>query len=333
MNGKIFGMIMLAVLVAGTALLALRFQPTGLATLPEEGYTVKIGYKPNANYVVLFVALEKGYFEDEGLKVETLKFDSTNTIMDAFAAGHLDATPTGNVVVSYSLENTKSGLFKLFSPDFYTDERHSENLIVRKGSRIRSINDLEGKTIGANKGIFARTMISKFLEKQGVIDFKIIEIDDSLQLQALETGQIDALVSLEPNPTIAVEKGIAEYLVNGSVYAKTFGFYPSTSCGAISTKFLREHPAEAKKFLRAMKMSIEFITKNFEESKQILPKYIPIEKNIAEKTTFPEFQYVDSMSKEQKEAIQKTADFLFEEGIIKKKVDTSRLMLDEKDLE
>ncbi len=315
------------ILVIGLAAFYLGNQPTGLASLVED-YTVKIGYKPNANYIALFVALENGYFEEEGLKVETIRFDSTNTLMNAFAAGSLDATPTGNVIVSYSLEENSPGLFKLYSFAFYTDERHPENMVVRKGSEINRYQDLEGKRIGANKGIFARTMTRRFLEKQDIKNFEIIELGSNLQLQALETGQIDALISLEPYPTIGVENGIAEYLEGGSVYVKTVGFSPSFSGGAISTKFMREHPSEAKKFLRAMEKSIGFISNNFEESKQILPKHIPIESNIARRISLPSFQFFENLNYKQKESIQKTADFLFEEGIVEKKIDTGSLLLD-----
>ena len=303
-------------------------QPTGLASLPED-YTVKIGYKPSANYVGLFIALENGYFEEEGLKVETVRFDSTNTLMDAFALGQLDATPTGNVIVSYSLENSSPGLFKIYAPAFYTAERHPENLVVRKGSGINTYQDLEGKIIGANKGVFSRTMARKFLEKQGLVDFEIIELGSDLQVPALEAGQIDGLISLEPYPTLAVENGIGEYLEGGSVYSKTVGYSPAFSGGIISTKFLTEHPVEARKFLRAMEKAIDFMSTNYEESKGFLPKYIPIDEEIAQKVTFPEFVYYADLSDEQKQLIQKTADFLFEEQIMEEKVETGGLLLRE----
>jgi len=302
-------------------------QPTGNVVKGGE-YVVRIGYKANANFIPLFVALENGYFDEEGVKVETFRFDSTNTLMDAFAAGGLDATPTGNVIVSYSLDNNQAGLFRMYSFAFYTDERHPENLVVKKGSGIKKYADLEGKNIGANSGVFARTMITRFLEKNGVKDFEIIELSSSLQLQALETGQIDALISLEPFPTMAVEMGIAKYLEGGSVYAKTVGFTPAFSGGVISTRMLREHPEESKKFLRAMKKSLDFISDNLTESESLLPEYVAIEKEIAEKITFPEFRFADDLDEEQKALIQKTADFLVEEKILKEPVDTEKLILE-----
>jgi NitT/TauT family transport system substrate-binding protein len=323
MNSRIFiGIIILVTIFAAFSINQFTGQIVG-----DADYVVQIGYKANANYVPLFVALENGYFDEEGVRVETIRFDSTNTLMDAFAAGRLDATPTGNVIVSYALENNQLGLFKMYSFAFYTDERHPENLIVGKDSGIEKYSDLEGKNIGSNKGIFARTMVKKFLEKQGVKDFNVIELGSNLQLQALESGQIDALISLEPFPTIGVEKGIAEYLEGGSVYVKTVGFTPSFSGGVISTKLLNEHPEETKKFLRAMEKSIDFISSNFDESKSILPKYVPIEQDIAEKITFPEYMFVGDLDNEKIALIQKTADFLHEEGIIKA-VNTQNLLLE-----
>lgn len=315
-------LILLAIVIVAIIVV---FQPIGMIT--GEGYVIKIGYKPNSNYIPLFVALENGYFEEEGVEVETIRFDSTNAIMDAFIAGNLDATPIGNVVVSYSAEIAQPGLFKMYNFDFYTDERHSENIVARKGSGVRIYQDLEGKVIGVNKGIFARTMVKKFLEQQGIKDFKIIELGDKVQIEALETDQIDVLVSLEPNPTTAVEMGIAEYVESGSIYKKAVGFSPAFSAGIISTKLLNEHLAEAKKFLSAMEKSTNFINENFERAKRILPRYVPIEANIAEKTNFAEMYFIGDLTEEQKELIQKTADFFTSEGIIKERVDTASLLL------
>jgi len=317
------------VAILAIALLVLGLQLV-ITPAPQEEYVVKIGYKPNGNYLPLFVALENGYFEEERLKVETVRFDSTNTLMDAFAAGQLDATPTGNAVVSYSLEGSKSGLFKIYGVNFYTDERHPEKLIVRKGSGIQTYQDFEGKTIGTNKGVFARTMITKFLEKKGVKNFQVIELDDKLQVQALKLGQVDALASLEPNPTIAVEKGIGEEFPGlHSPYKEVIGFNAALSISVISSRFLEEHPKEAKKFLLAMKKSFEFIEKDLEKSKAILPRYVPIEASTAQKIEMEKYDFFDTLTGEQQQAVQKTADFLFEQEIIKKKVDAISLLLRE----
>ncbi len=320
-------LLLVLVLLAVLSLAYLGYQLTGYAVKDDE-YAVRVGYKANANYVPLFVALENGFFEEESVHVETFRFDSTNSLMNAFAANDLDATPTGNVIVSYSLENTQPGLFKMYSFAFYNDERHPENFIVRKGSGIKKYGDLNGKNIGSNRGIFSRTMLKKFLEKKGVKDFNVIELSSEFQLQALESGQIDALLSLEPYPTIGVEKGLAEYLEGGSVYVKTVGFTPAFSGGVISTKLLKEHPDEAEKFIRAMEKSIDFISENLDESKSILPKYVAIEEDIAKKITFPQYYFVEDLDDEQVILIQKTADFIYDEGIIKRPVEIKTLLLE-----
>jgi ABC-type nitrate/sulfonate/bicarbonate transport system substrate-binding protein len=301
-------------------------QYTGFS-VNENNKVIRIGYKANANYVPLFVALENRYFEEQGLKVETFRFDSTNTLMNAFAAGELDATPEGNVIVSYSLENNHPGLFKIYAGAFYTNDKHPENMIVRKDSGINKYSDLNGKKIGTNKGVFARIMLTKFLEKKNVNDFEMIELSKNLQLPALERGQIDALLSLEPYPTIGVEKGIGEYLEGGSVYAKTTGFSPFFSGAVISTKFMDENPEETEKFLTAMEKSFEFISDDLPTAKRILPNHIAIEPEIAEKITLPEYYFSNNLNNEKRILIQATADFLLDEEILKKRVDTGKLIL------
>lgn len=297
------------------------FQPAG------PPYEVNVGFKKNANYLPLFVALENGYFKEAGVNVKTAEFDSTNSIIDALASGRLDATPTGNAITQYALENAQPGLFKQYSFEFFTSEHHSENFVVRKGSGINALKDLENKTIGVNKGVFARTMVRKFLEQNGIRNAKIIELTDSLQISALETGQIDALISLEPIPALAVEKGAATYFWGEGIYARTFGFDSALSIGIVSTKFIKEHPSEAKKFLRAMQMAIEFISSHEAGSRKILAKTLALDENVANEIPLLKPVLFNSLTDPQKEEIQKTADFLANEKIIEA-VNTQELILD-----
>ena len=321
------GKILIGIIILVSALAAIAMNGFSGHIVGDADYAVRVGYKANANYLPLFVAQEKGYFSEEGVAVEAIRFDSTNAIVDAFAAGRLDATPTGNVVVSYALENAQHGLFRMYSFSFYTDERHPENLVVKKGSAIRRYADLEGKTIGANKGIFARSMLRLFLEMRGVKNFRIVELDDSVQLHALESGQIDALISLEPVPTIGVDLGIAEYLGNGSVYARTTGFTPSLSGGIVSARLLEQHPEEAKRFLRAMEKAMDFIEGDLAGSKAILPGYVPMNRNVSAKISMEEFRFVGDLESGQLASVQRTADFLHENGIIGQ-VNVSGLILE-----
>lgn len=313
------------VALAVFSLLALNF--TGFSVLAEEP-SVVVGYKANVNYLPLFVALDKGFFSDEGLAVRTVRFDSTNTMVEAFAAGKIDATPTNNLVVAYSLENQHPGLFRLYAIEFFTDNRHPENVVVPINSSVSSWADLAGKTIGINKGLAGRTLIRNFLTQEHVPGVKIVELGDSVQLSALASGQIDALVSLDPNPTTAVHNGIGRFLVSGSVYKNIIGFSPAFSGSMISTRFLADRPDHAKRFLNAMKRAISFVEENPTEAKTILPKYISIDSDLAAKMSFGEQFFFSDLTADQVLEIQRTADFFYGQKIIEQQVETAPLLLD-----
>ncbi len=51
---------------------------------------VKIGYLPFVLALPTFVALEKGYFQEQGLKVTPTLFESGTIITDALITGRLD---------------------------------------------------------------------------------------------------------------------------------------------------------------------------------------------------------------------------------------------------
>ena len=49
--------------------------------LPQEKTKISMGYLPIAYHLTAFVAKEKGFFDEEGLDVEMVKFETVNNAM------------------------------------------------------------------------------------------------------------------------------------------------------------------------------------------------------------------------------------------------------------
>ena len=64
---------------------------------------VRVGYRTHNLYLPLFIGLDQGYFEKNGLKIEPIKFESTNQLMESLIAGRIDAALGGINTFLFSL--------------------------------------------------------------------------------------------------------------------------------------------------------------------------------------------------------------------------------------
>ncbi|WP_321366500.1 ABC transporter substrate-binding protein [uncultured Desulfuromusa sp.] len=88
-------------------------------------------------------------------------------------------------------------------------------LVVGKNSDIHSEKDLKGKTIGYVPGTMHEILLRETLTRNGIspeTDVKLVRIDFFDMGTALGRGNIDAFLSGEPFPTLAVKKGYGRIL-------------------------------------------------------------------------------------------------------------------------
>jgi NitT/TauT family transport system substrate-binding protein len=88
-------------------------------------------------------------------------------------------------------------------------------LVVGKSSDIRSEKDLKGKKIGYVPGTMHEILLRETLERNGLSaegDVTLIRVDFFDMGTALARGSIDAFLSGEPFPTLAVQQGYGQIL-------------------------------------------------------------------------------------------------------------------------
>lgn len=88
-------------------------------------------------------------------------------------------------------------------------------LVVKKNGPIHSEKDLKGKTIGYVPGTMHEILLRELLARNGLspeTDVKLVRVDFFDMGTALAKGNIDAFLSGEPFPSLAVKKGYGEVL-------------------------------------------------------------------------------------------------------------------------
>lgn len=87
-------------------------------------------------------------------------------------------------------------------------------LVVRSASGIAAPADLKGKAIGYVPSTMHHLLLLETLHRAGLTgtDVRLIRVDFFDMVNALSHGQIDAFLSGEPYPTIAVRNGVGRIL-------------------------------------------------------------------------------------------------------------------------
>ena len=293
---------------------------------------VQFGYLPVVHGAPLYLALEEGYFEDAGIKVEATKFDAPNQIIDAFLQGQLDIGPPSIAAGITGIAETKNpGKLKIYALAGGNKENPTSTLFVALDSDISKIDELKGKKVGILGGTIQwRTIAREIFVQNGLDidkDLVIVELAPGLQVQALASKQIDALLSLEPISTVVKEKGIGKILnpcPTEQMIAEPF----YGGAGVISTKFLDENPELAKKVMEIMEKAITEINANPSLAKKYLPKYTSIDASIAPKVPDLVLKMYSDFNESDFEAIQKFYDLFEKYGVVDKPIEFKNFVYD-----
>jgi len=293
----------------------------------QELSVVKIGYTPLIYAQPTFVAIEKGFFEEVGIKPEVTRYENSTQIVNSLISGGLDfcaITPVLSVFASESKIDKADSQFKMYYYNLDSTKHPISFMLVKKGSNIKELKDLKGKTVGVFPGNILSRVSTKLLLKDLMDverDIKFQDVGPQIQGQAIESGQIDAMFCLEPFATITLEKGIADIL---HVAPQLSIFEPlAGGCGMMSTQFVKQNPEIARKFEEAIQKAVDFIRTNEEYAKKVLVKYTPLTDDIVLKVRQPEYKTSREMDGT---LLQSEYDILVREGVLKKPMDTKRLI-------
>ena len=175
---------------------------------------IKIANLPIVQGLPLYLAIEKGYFKEAGLDVEMVKFEAPNQIVDAVLNGQVDFTSPSGAIGILGIANFKNpGKLKIYAAAGGDDNIQNDAILVKSDSTIQNIQELKGKKLGILPGIQWRTIAQHILKQNNLTadtDVILVELAAGLQAPALASGEIDALLGVEPTPTIVKTKSICK---------------------------------------------------------------------------------------------------------------------------
>ncbi len=256
---------------------------------PAKATPVSLGMLRLTSSAPLFIALEKGYFAEEGLKIEPQWFDAAHPIAVATASSKIDVGATG---ITASLFNMAASGQKLaIVADKGREQKGfpSSALLVTTDNYNNGIQDLaalKGKRIGiTQKGSTFHYMLGRLLESQGLSldDVQLVPLNKlSAVMAALESKQIDAAILNEPNITKVEKAGYGKTIVQvGDVIPyQTSAIFYSPEFGkneAAGIRFMKAYSKACNYYYDAVIDKKD--QKKFDEVIGIIAKYVnaPVE--------------------------------------------------------
>jgi NitT/TauT family transport system substrate-binding protein len=270
---------------------------------------LRLGYlRSDLHHLAAWVGLEKGFFRDEGLDVETAGiFNAGAEEMSAFASKGIDV---GYLGMAPSVTGVANKAASVKAEALANAEGSS--IVVRADSPVRQVKELAGKTVAipgyasVQDFLLHRALESAGLEAGAV---KIIVVKPPEMITALESSQIDAFIAWEPHATKAVTKGIGRVLIPSSQIWKGHPCCVVAFEGSVA----HDRPAVVQAFLRAHVKATAFILANTDEAVRIGVQYTGMD----EKTVRAALGNISYRAELERAPIREYASYLARLGYIK----------------
>ncbi len=233
----------------------------------QDKITFVLDWTPNTNHTGLYVAQEKGYFNEAGIEVEIVQPAENSAEL---------LVATGKAEFGVSFQDTMAPA--LVGKDALpitavaaVIQHNTSGIISRKGEGMDKPKGMEGHTYATWNGPIELATLRQVVEKDGG-DFSKIETIPSTvtdEVTALRTESVDSIWIFYGWAGVKMELEDIEtdYFAFKDI-DEVFDYYTPVIIG--NNDFLEEHPETAKAFLAALSKGYEFAIENPKEAASIL---------------------------------------------------------------
>lgn len=214
-------------------------------------------------YAPQYVAIENGYFEQEGIDLELVTGYGADKTMAAVISGDAQIGFMGAEASVYAyLEGANDPVVNFAQGT----QRAGNFLVAREEMPNFQWNDLKGKKVlGGRKGGMPEMVFEYILKKNNIDPATDLEIDQSIDFgstaAAFAGGQGDFTVEFEPSAT-ALENENSGYVV--ASLGVDSGYVPYTSYSA-KTSYMKKHPDIIQKFTDALQKGVDYVNSHTPE--------------------------------------------------------------------
>ena len=207
-------------------------------------------------YAPMYVAIEKDYFEEEGIKLDLVTGFGADKTMTAVLSGEADIGFMGSESSIYTYNEGASDFVVNFAQ---LTQRAGNFLVSREEMTDFQWTDLKGCTVlGGRKGGMPE-MVFEYILKQNIDpqkDLTIVQnIDFGSTAAAFSEGQADYTVEFEPGATSLETEGKGHVIASLGTES---GYVPYTAFSARKS-YLEKHPDIIQGFVNALQKGMDYV--------------------------------------------------------------------------
>jgi ABC-type nitrate/sulfonate/bicarbonate transport system substrate-binding protein len=217
-------------------------------------------------YNPVYVAKEKGFYEEEGLDVELTWAQASPEVLQAIIGGSIEGGVGGSFgMIAGAEKGAPAVTVAIYA---YGGERLA--LAVRTDSGIKTLTDLYGKKVGFQSGAIGQQMFQTMcqIEKLDTSKIDIAFLNNVDMAAAVAAKSVDAIVTWEPQPSLLEAKGLVKVLQRGGKYLQSPG------CVIFGTDYIKKNRDVILRFVKAHFRGCQFIRESPKEAAVINAKFV-----------------------------------------------------------
>lgn len=230
---------------------------TAEETLPEATKVVLNEVAHSIFYAPMYVAVEEGYFAEEGIDLEIVTGFGADKTMTAVLSGSADIGFMGSEASIYTYNEGAKDYVVNFAQ---LTQRAGNFLVAHEEMPDFTWEDLKGSDVlGGRKGGMPQMVFEYILKKNGIDPAEDMNIDQSIDFgstaAAFSEGQADFTVEFEPGATSLEEEGKG-YVV--ASLGTDSGYVPYTAFSA-KQSYIKENPEVIQGFTNALQKGMDYV--------------------------------------------------------------------------
>ena len=223
-------------------------------------------------YAPMYVAIEKGYFEDEGIELSLTTGFGADKTMAAVVSGDADVGFMGTEASIYAYtEGAKDHVINFAQ----LTQRAGNFVVARENTESFSYEDMIGKDVLGGRAGGTPEMVYEYVLRENGVSPSEVKIDQSIDFgstaAAFSGGQGDFTVEFEPHATALEQNGDGDVVAS---LGEESGYVPYTAFSA-KKSYLEAHPDTVQAFVNALQRGMEKVSQSTQEeiAKMIAPQF------------------------------------------------------------
>ncbi len=292
---------------------------------------VKVGVFPTASSLPYFVALERGFFKEQGIEPETIRLLGGPPNIAAMISNQIEAAVVLVTIEGMNANLKKPGVAMYIGVHSQNKKYQMEQFVVRKGFAANSLAELKGARIMSAPGPANLTAAKAILAKVGLKegDYSIDQLDMGQHVNAMTAGTFDAGYTLEPQASTMRKLGVARTIEAGVIAKYILGDEDGDAFAAgcaITSDFIKNRPDVARRFAAVWKKAIHFVNDNPQEARKYLAKNTLTPEDVVDTVPMVHYFMAGELTPKHKAEFQKFIDFSTSVGTLPEKVDITKYL-------